>query len=148
MTDHCVRGECGVTTSRSCATLAGSSRSQSRRALPRVPVQVELLSVSEWRMNVHVSSEEQVDALADRFGLGPAVGDGFNYQRDAGLFGPLIVYSRRSRSCACGQRCDHGAPPTTKRTAPPTRQEKDMATIVRTQGELDEIDDRGREVVR
>ncbi|MBK6602371.1 MAG: hypothetical protein IPG28_12755 [Betaproteobacteria bacterium] len=41
-----------------------------------------------------------------------------------------------------------GAPPTTKRTAPPTRQEKDMATIVRTQGELDEIDDRGREVVR
>ena len=72
-------------------------------------VEVELLSVSEWRMNVHVSSEEQVDALADRFGLGPA-GDGFNYQRDAGLFGPLIVYSRRSRSCACGQRCDHGAP--------------------------------------
>ncbi len=72
-------------------------------------VEVALLSVSEWRMNVHVSSEEQVDALADRFGLGPAVGDGLNYQRDAGLFGPLVAYSRRSRSCACGQRCDHGA---------------------------------------
>ena len=33
------QGERGVTTSRSGATLAGSSRSQSRRALPRVPVQ-------------------------------------------------------------------------------------------------------------
>jgi len=37
--DVLVTGECGVTTSRSGATLAGSSRSQSRRALPRVPVQ-------------------------------------------------------------------------------------------------------------
>ena len=73
-------------------------------------VEVALLSVSEWRMNVHVSSEEQVDALADRFGLGPAVWHGLNDQRDAGLFGPCAAYPRRSPSCACGQRCDHGAP--------------------------------------